>query len=129
MQNGDFWIPSFLLHLLVGILLYRNAFPSIHGLIINLFMPVWTHRFFFYSTGLQSFTIIIYLMFKLFQMRLVGASSSCFSCPFMPPSFFAHSLILWCNKVLQAYLVLFPSQPWNQTACKEPWFFLFVNGI
>lgn len=43
--QGDFLIPSFLLHLLVGFLLKRRAFPSLSFLLIS----KWINAFPFYS--------------------------------------------------------------------------------
>lgn len=62
-------------------------------------------------------SVAIILVLRLFQILPQGAPSNWLvTCPH---GIFKHWLIFWHNKMFQAYLALFLSQPWHQAFLRE----------
>lgn len=74
LQSDDLLILSFLLHLLVGIFLYKRHFPSFPSSLENeYYCGSWIH---FLFNVLQAISVIIFLRLKLSQMWPMGTSSN-----------------------------------------------------
>ena len=112
LPNEDLLFPSFLLHLLIGILLQGRSIISLP--FINLFhYDIWTYRYSFYSVfyNYAYFVLCFILLIKLFQLWPLGASSGCVLSFCHAPFFFGAPFSFWQHEMFQAYLELTLHQP------------------
>ena len=94
MPNPDFLFPSFLPHLLIGMLIYFISF----GL-----MGIIHHYHYIYCCSDIKMCVVPALAPSIWLLH-----------PFsMPLSFFEHFLIFWHQKMFQVHLLFFLSQAWN----------------
>ena len=94
--KSDFAILSFLLHLLVGMLLYGITFPFSPIYFLFYYLYQYGHRFLYYSMG-HNLLLSFILMQKLSHIWLVGDPTS-------------RLLSFWQVSIISRVLPYFPAQ-------------------
>lgn len=114
-SSGDVLIPSFLLHLLFGILLQGRVVPFLHYLFSHLYsMDSWI----FFPLGCNS--ILYNLLLKFFQLWSIG-TDVLLTCPFFGVG--GSSFTFWCYKMLVSSSIFPTPALASSVSARSPGFF------